>query len=121
MSARTDGQGRYATSARLATRASSVRRCAIIRRVAMSKGVVQRMAAARVTWSMQVRVAWSARSGFMAGHATCFVFGTTRARVKGSAQETVHAHASNGRRGDLARAVGPGTLVMDVVLCAMHL
>ena len=65
--------------------------------------------------------ATSARWGFMAGHATCFACGTTRARVKGSAQETVHAHASNGRRGDLARAVGPGTLVMDVVLGAMHL
>ena len=69
----------------------------------------------------QGRYATSARSGFMAGHATCFACGTTRARVKGSAQETVHAHASNGRRGDLARAVGPGTLVMDVVLGAMHL
>lgn len=87
----------------------------------MSKGVVRRMEAARVMWSMQVQAAWSVRLDSMAGPAKRFAFGTRRALVKGSARETVHARASNGRWGNLARAVGAGTLVMSVARGAMHL
>ena len=121
MIARMDGQGHYATSVRQATRVTNAKRCAIIRTVVMSKGVVRRMEAARVMWSMQVQAAWSVRLDSMAGPAKRFAFGTRRALVKGSARETVHARASNGRWGNLARAVGAGTLVMSVARGAMHL
>ena len=121
MIARMDGQGHYATSVRQATRVTNAKRCAIIRTVVMSKGVVRRMEAARVMWSMQARAVWSVGSDSMAGPAKRFAFGTRRALVKGSARETVHARASNGRWGNLARAVGAGTLVMSAARGAVHL